>query len=105
VSRPELAVNDLDQGLPFAHDATSLSQMAMLNLTCAAGDFDILFAPSAAPAGYEGLIGDSVRIEVGGERTRAASLEDILRSKEEAGREKDVRAAVVLRRFLRDRGE
>jgi hypothetical protein len=64
-------VNELAEGLPFAHDAASLSHMAMLNLTCAAGDFDIVFAPAAAPAGYEDLVGDSVRIEVGGEQARA----------------------------------
>jgi hypothetical protein len=46
-----------------------------------------------------------VLIEVGGEHARAANPEDILRSKEEAGREKDVRAVVVLYRFLSDRGE
>ncbi len=98
-----IRVNDLDEGLPFAHDATSLAHMSMLNLTCAAGDFDLVFTPAAASAGYEDLIGDSVLIEVGGEHARAASLEDILRSKEEAGREKDVRAVVVLRRFVSGR--
>jgi hypothetical protein len=41
-------------------------------------------------------------LAVGGEHAPAASLEDILRSKEEAGREKDVREAVVLRRFVSD---
>jgi len=64
-----IRVNDLDDGLPFAHDAASLSQMSMLNLTCAAGDFDLVFAPVAAPAGYEDLVGDSVLIEVGGKWT------------------------------------
>jgi hypothetical protein len=55
-----IMVNDLDEGLPFAHDATSLAQMSTLNLTCAAGDFDLVFTPAAAPAGYEeDLIGDS----------------------------------------------
>jgi hypothetical protein len=44
-----------------------------------------------------------VLIEVGDEHARAASLEGILRFKEEAGREKDVRAVVVLRRFVSDR--
>jgi hypothetical protein len=77
-----IRVNDLDEGLPSAHDATSLSEMAMLNLTGEAGDFDNVFAPAAAPAGYEDLNRDSVRIEVGGERARAASLGDILRSKQ-----------------------
>lgn len=31
--------------------------MEMLNLTCASGDFDIVFAPAAAPRGYDDLVG------------------------------------------------
>ena len=55
-----IRVDDLDEGLVFEHDSASLSGMAMLNLTCAAGDFDIVFAPAGAPAGYEDLVEDSV---------------------------------------------
>ncbi|HWF14691.1 MAG TPA: hypothetical protein VG244_00780 [Acidimicrobiales bacterium] len=75
----------------------------MLNLTCAAGDFDIVFAPAGAPAGYDDLVENSVVVRVGKVDVAAASIEDVLRSKEEVGREKDARAALVLRAFLRDR--
>ena len=60
-----IRVAELEEGLVFAHDAESLSRMEMLNLTCEAGDFDLVFAPSAAPAGYDDLVGHSVVIHVG----------------------------------------
>ena len=96
-----IRVNDLEEGLPFDHDASSLGSMAMLNLTCAAGDFDIVYTPAAAPAGFEDLVGSSVRVRVGDEEVAVAGLEDVLRSKEEVGRDKDARAALVIRAFLR----
>ena len=77
--------------------------MSMLNLTCRAGDLDIVFSPAATPGGYDDLIASSVTVQVGGVEVAAASLEDVLRSKEEVGREKDARAALVIRAFLRDR--
>jgi len=46
-----IRVDDLEEGLPFAHNTTSLARMDMLNLTYPAGDFDIVFAPAGAPAG------------------------------------------------------
>jgi len=46
-----IRVDDFDEGLPFAHDGASLAGMEMLNLTCAAGDFDIVFRPAGAPDG------------------------------------------------------
>ena len=100
-----IRVDDLDEGLAFSHDAASLARSDMLNLTCPAGDFDLVFAPAAAPGGYEDLVSHSVAIRVGSEDVRAASLADVLRSKEEAGRDKDLRALAILRRFLREQGE
>jgi hypothetical protein len=97
-----IRVNDLDEGLPFSHDARSLARMDMLNLTCPAGDFDIVFFPAGAPAGYDDLAPRSVLITVGGQDVRVASLADVVHSKEEAGRDKDIRALPALRRFLRD---
>ena len=94
---------DVEEGLVFSHDAASLARMEMLNLTCPAGDFDLVFAPAAAPSGYDDLVQRSVAISVGRQHARAASLEDVLRSKEEAGREKDIRALPLLRRFLGQR--
>jgi hypothetical protein len=98
-----IRVNDLEEGLSFAHDASSLARMDMLNLTCPAGDFDIVFCPAGAPLGYEDLAPRSVLITVGNQEVRAASLIDVVRSKEQAGRDKDIRALPALRRFLRDR--
>src|SRR5579884_2375488 len=60
-----IRVDDLEEGLPFAHDADSLARMDMLNLTCSAGDFDIVFSPAGSPAGYEDLAPRSVLITVG----------------------------------------
>lgn len=97
-----IRVDDLDEGLPFSHDARSLARMDMLNLTCPAGDFDIVFSPAGAPAGYEDLAPRSVLITVGRQNVQAASLTDVVHSKEEAGRDKDIRVLPALRRFLRD---
>lgn len=77
----------------------------MLNLTCPAGDFDIVFSPSGAPAGYDDLAPRSVLITVGDHQVRVASLIDVVHSKEEAGRDKDIRALPALRRFIRDHPE
>lgn len=98
-----IRVDDLEDGLVFDHDSASLAAMTMLNLTCAAGDFDIVFSPAGTPTGFDELVGSSVRVRVGREDVSVASLEDVLRSKEEVGRDKDVRAALVIRAFLRDR--
>lgn len=100
-----IRVNDLEEGLPFAHDASSLARMDVLNLTCPAGDFDIVFSPAGSPAGYDDLALHSVLITVGGQAVRVASLADVVRSKEEAGREKDIRVLPALRRYLSDHAD
>ena len=97
-----IRVDDLEEGLAFSHDARSLAGMDMLNLTCPAGDFDIVFSPAGAPRGYEDLAPGSVLITVGDQDVRVASLVDIVHSKEEAGRAKDIRVLPTLRRFIRD---
>jgi hypothetical protein len=97
-----IRVDALEEGFVFSHDAESLGGMQMLNLTCAAGDFDLVFTPAAAPSGYDDLVGRSVAIRIGNEGAYAASLEDIIRWKTEAGREKDIRTLPVLRQFVRD---
>ncbi len=65
----------------------------------------MVFAPAAAPHGYDDLVGRSVAIRIGDQAARAASLADVVRSKEEAGLGKDIRALPVLRQFLRDHPE
>lgn len=86
-------------GLAFDHDARSLGQAAMLNLTCPAGDFDLSFRPSGTE-GYEDLARDAVTVMFGEVPVRVASLADVVRSKTAAGRPKDLETLPTLRGYL-----
>ena len=90
---------ELDEPLPFDHDADSLAAARIWNLTTKYGDLDITLMPSGTQ-GYDDLKRDAIEIEVGGVRLRIASLADIVRSKEAAGRDKDRLALPVLRELL-----
>ena len=91
---------DAPEGIPFACDATFLRQMKMVNLTTRFGDVDLSFEPSGT-GGYEVLSRRAVRIDLrDGLSTSVASLEDIIRSKEAANREKDRLALPTLRLLL-----
>jgi hypothetical protein len=72
----------------------------MLNLTTTFGDLDITFQPSGT-AGYEDLIVNAEERDLGGISIRIASLADVVRSKEAAGRDKDIRALGELYELLR----
>lgn len=85
--------------LPFGHDATSLASAAFWNLTTKHGDLDITFVPSGT-TGFADLTRDAETIVLRGTEIRLASLADIVRSKEAAGRDKDRRALPVLRELL-----
>jgi len=97
-----IRVADIPEGLAFSHDADFLANVDMLNLTSSDGAFDLVFTPAAMPDGFEDLAPHAVEIHIGNQVAQAASLSDIIRSKEEAGREKDLRALVVLRQFVAD---
>lgn len=91
---------DTPDGIPFACDAPFLRQMRMLNLTTRFGDVDLAFEP-AGTGGYDDLSQRAVQIELrDGTSTHVASLEDIIRSKESANREKDRLALPTLRLLL-----
>ncbi|MFN2523022.1 MAG: hypothetical protein ABR614_06895 [Mycobacteriales bacterium] len=90
---------ELDEPLPFNHDATSLAAGRIWNLTTKHGDLDITFTPSGT-RGYHDLKRDAVEVVLRGTTVRLASLADIVRSKEAAGRDKDRRALPVLRELL-----
>jgi hypothetical protein len=85
--------------LPFSHDSTSLAASTTWNLTTKYGDLDIAFEPSGT-TGYVDLVRQAVTITVGGTEAKLASLSDIVRSKDAAGRDKDRRALPVLRELL-----
>ncbi len=86
-------------GVAFPIDAGFLkAQPHMLNLTTHAGDLDLTITPSGFPDGYDGLVQDAVALDLGdGVPTMVASLADVIRSKEAAGRDKDLRALPYLR--------
>lgn len=91
---------DVPDGLPFSCDATFLRQITMVNLTTRFGDVDLSFEPSGT-GGYEDLSRRAVRLDLrDGLSTHLASLEDIIRSKEAANREKDRLALPTLHLLL-----
>ena len=89
----------LPEGLPFSHDAASLASVGIWNLTCAFGELDISFTPSGTD-GYEDLVRTALLVDVRGEQMPVASLADIIRSKEAAGRAKDFTALPALQERL-----
>lgn len=94
---------DAPEGLPFACDAAFLQRMKLLNLTTRFGDLDLSFEP-AGTSGYAELSARSVAFDLGeGLVVPVAALEDIIRSKEAANREKDRQALPTLRLLLQKR--
>lgn len=91
------------EGLPFDCSAGffgNLAPDAVVNMTTAAGDLDVALQPSGT-RGFADLRRSAVEIEVADRlRILVASLEDVIRSKEAAAREKDRMALPRLRRLL-----
>ena len=91
------------QGLAFDCSAqffANLSPDSIVNMTTEAGDLDVTFCPSGTQ-GFRDLRRDAIEIEAADRlHIQVASLADIIRSKEAAGREKDRLALPRLRRLL-----
>src|SRR3954454_13476196 len=90
-----------EEGVPFRHDAATLSQVRIWNLTTDLGDLDITFVPSGT-RGYDDLVREVNRIRLGNVEVPVASLADVIRSKEAAGRDRDRLVLPVLRRILEE---
>lgn len=87
-------------GVPFPLDADMLRTANIWTLTTSAGDLDICFTPSGT-RGYRDLQREASRTRVGvGISVSVASLRDVIRSKEAAGRDKDLAQLPLLRRTL-----
>lgn len=93
--------NGDEDPLPFSHDATSLASSVFWNLTTSHGDLDLAFTPSGTQ-GYADLRRDAIEVTLRGTPVLLASLADIIRSKEAAGRDKDRRSLPILRELLAD---
>ena len=86
-------------GIPFDHSGESLARVQTWNLVTDRGNLDITFVPSGT-RGYDDLARDAQSVVVRGMQVPVASLADVIRSKEAAGREKDRLVLPVLRRIL-----
>lgn len=109
LERLAAALDDLDakvytesvpEGLTFDRSAAALERTAIWNLVTNAGRLDIAFTPSGTK-GYNDLAEGAERFEAFGVHFLAASLDDIIRSKEAAGRAKDEDDVVILRALKR----
>lgn len=96
-----IRVDDHPEGLSFAHDGKSLATVGFWNLVTRAGDLDISFVPSGT-SGYADLRRDAVKVVIHGTPVAIASLADVVRSKEAAGRAKDRAALPMLRKLLEE---
>ncbi len=79
-----------------------LSTMVTITLATNAGPLDLSFRPDGTD-GYEDLIRGRTELEYGDRVVPTASLEDVVRSKEAAGRAKDLVVLPALRAHLRRR--
>ena len=102
------ALNDLNAGLRYADEVVqipggfvgrNIEDMSVLNLATDAGPLDITILP-AGTDGYGDLIVSSSQIEYRDVNVPTASLEDVARSKEAAGRPKDLKTLPAIRAHI-----
>lgn len=86
-------------GLPFDVSGESLQGVRMLKLVTANGAFDLSVEPPGT-SGYDDLRQDAVLMRVDDVQFLVASLADVIRSKEAAGRAKDHLVLPLLRELL-----
>lgn len=93
------ALNALEAGIrvgsetvpvPGGLTAEMIALMSVLNLNTTAGPLDLTILP-AGTTGYPDLIQDATELLYGDQLVPTASLQDVARSKEAAGRPKDLR--------------
>jgi hypothetical protein len=91
---------ELDEPLPFDRSAEFLARCQILNLATSYGDLDLSCVPSGT-AGFNDLRTGAEDLDLSEELVVCvASLADIVRSKEAAGREKDRITLPTLRAML-----
>ena len=95
-------MDELPEGLPFDTSAEALQGMKTLNLRTPHGDLDLTFVP-AGTQGYPDLVARAERRDLGAVRVLVASLDDVIRSKEAAARNKDFEALPELHRLAAQR--
>jgi hypothetical protein len=90
------------EDLPFVFDERTVQLGANFTLDIGVESLDLLGEMSGL-GGYEQIIGRTVEVLYGGVRVRALALEDLIRTKTAAGREKDIAALPDLRALLKEK--
>ncbi|MEX2237839.1 MAG: hypothetical protein WEB00_09925 [Dehalococcoidia bacterium] len=110
IERVASALKELDatpptgepSGVPFPIDARGLANSQIWTMTTPYGDIDCSFVPSGTQ-GYDDLKRGAGPVEVfPGLVVQVASLSDVIRSKEAAGRPKDLAVLPLLRQTLEE---
>lgn len=96
----EAALRGAPDDLPFLLDATTLARGDSFTFTTKYGNLDVLGTPSGTD-GYGDLRRGAVPMGLGGHEVLMASLDDLIRMKDAAGRAKD-RAEVEILVALRE---
>jgi hypothetical protein len=94
--KAKVYTENIPEGLDFDCSAKTLGRADMWNLITSAGRIDIAFKP-AGTGGYDDLADRAETFEAYGVDFKAASLNDIIKSKEAAGRPKDRQDVALLR--------
>ena len=101
--KARIRTETVPEGLPFDHDGASLGRSAVWNLICRYGEFDLSLRPSGFSNGYRQLARRAHRVRVEGIEVSIADLDDIIASKEAAGRPKDLQVLPILYRHRAQR--
>jgi len=96
----KIYTESLPEGLAFDCSATMLERATTWNLVTNAGRLDIAFMP-AGTKGYDDLAKDAERFSAFGVEFQVSSLDNIIRSKQAAGRPKDRDDVLLLRELKR----
>jgi hypothetical protein len=95
----KIRVSGEPDGVPFDPSAASLARVRVWNLQTDVGDIDLTFEP-AGTRGFEDLRRDAIVMHLRSGDVTVASLADVVRSKEAAGRPRDRAALPGLRALL-----
>jgi hypothetical protein len=85
----------VDEEVPFRLDAATLAAGDHFTFTTSAGALDVLGTP-AGVRGFDELAGRAVRFDLGDVSILVASIDDLIRMKRAAGRQKDLVEVEVL---------
>ncbi len=98
----EIRYGDESVGIPGGFTGENIEEMMVLNLITTAGPLDLTIMP-AGTEGYPDLVRNASDLQYRGVSVPTADLEDVARSKEAAGRPKDIMALPAIRAHIERR--